>query len=348
MSGKLHDVSELFNREFTGWSHGQHGVALLEPLEWERQGELVCRLCWRGDGAGDERYWAEISIGVPALSERGETLCMDAVRGENAMVDLDYLGAPRFSRDEEPGPLCWITGDLHADMARECRLAGHNWPAAATLTEDDYVIVCGDFGYVWDCDEKHGDDLDWFEGKPWTTLFVDGDHEDHAALGAYPVERWHGGLTHVIRPNVRHLMRGQVFEDIAGARILAMGGASSYDRGLREPGVDWWPQELPDEKDFEECRRNLDACGWKVDYVVTHEAPADVAERLSKLRGRTFDTANGGDRHQRFLKELQYRLEYKRWYFGHYHYDRDVEDAKDMTVLFRRVLRLGESFEDGL
>ena len=31
-------------------------------------------------------------------------------------------------------------------------------------------------------------------------------------LYAYPVEMWHGGKAHKIRPSVIHLMRGQIFE----------------------------------------------------------------------------------------------------------------------------------------
>ncbi|WP_418825946.1 hypothetical protein [Paratractidigestivibacter sp.] len=38
-----------------------------------------------------------------------------------------------------------------------------------------------------------------------------------------------GGHVHIVRPNILHLMRGEVF-DIDGTTVLAMGGAASHDR----------------------------------------------------------------------------------------------------------------------
>ena len=36
-------------------------------------------------------------------------------------------------------------------------------------------------------------------------------------------------------------------------------------------------------------------------------------------------------------------MTYKRWYFGHYHSDGDIEDAHGgLTLLYRDILRLGE------
>ena len=50
------------------------------------------------------------------------------------------------------------------------------------------------------------------EEKPFTTLYVDGNHENFDRLYGYPIENWQGGKVHKIRPSVLHLMRGQVFE----------------------------------------------------------------------------------------------------------------------------------------
>lgn len=42
------------------------------------------------------------------------------------------------------------------------------------LTKDDYVIICGDFGGVWDKGEYDKYVQNWYNERPWTTLFVDG------------------------------------------------------------------------------------------------------------------------------------------------------------------------------
>ena len=112
-------------------------------------------------------------------------------------------------------------------------------------------------------------------------------------------------------------MRGEVF-DIDGLTVLAMGGAASHDRQYRREGRSWWPEEVPSEEEIGRCRTSLDRVGWKVDYVVTHEAPADLAEKLCREREREYLD----DQLQRFLAELDGQLGYRAWFFGHYHGDK--------------------------
>ena len=174
----------------------------------------------------------------------------------------------------------YVTGDVHGRAEYgSSRFAFKNWPLGRTLTRDDVVIVAGDFGFVWDGSNAEKYWLNWLESKPWTTCFVDGNHENHHALANLPVREWNGGLVHEARPHVLHLMRGEVF-DIDGLTVLAMGGATSNDRQYRKEGRSWWPEEMPSEEEMWQCRTSLDRVGWKVDYVVTHEAPADLAEKL--------------------------------------------------------------------
>lgn len=108
--------------------------------------------------------------------------------------------------------MIYITGDCHSNFER---FNTRNFPEQKEMTKDDYVIICGDFGGVWNKDgesKMETSALDWLDGKAFTTLFVDGYHENFDRLYAYPVEMWHGGKAHKIRPSVIHLMRGQIFE----------------------------------------------------------------------------------------------------------------------------------------
>lgn len=79
----------------------------------------------------------------------------------------------------------FITGDLHGDFSRFKKEIFYE---QAGLTKDDYMICLGDFGGVWDgCpNERHW--LDWLEGRPFTTLFVSGNHENFDMLAQLPVE----------------------------------------------------------------------------------------------------------------------------------------------------------------
>lgn len=82
------------------------------------------------------------------------------------------------------------------------------------MIKEDFVIICGDFGGVCDYKEESREEkylLGWLEEKPFTTLFVSGNHENFDRLNAYPEEIWHGGKINAIRPFVLHLRRGEIF-----------------------------------------------------------------------------------------------------------------------------------------
>ena len=70
----------------------------------------------------------------------------------------------------------YVTGDIHAEPDR---FNTENFPEQKELTHDDYMIICGDFGLVWAEDKESKGVLvldDWLEERPYTTLFVDGNH----------------------------------------------------------------------------------------------------------------------------------------------------------------------------
>ena len=124
--------------------------------------------------------------------------------------------------------MVYITGDCHADFHR---FAKPCFPEQKEMTKDDIVIVCGDFGGVWDYQGETKQEeywLDWLESRPFTVLFVDGNHECFTRLYEYPQKEYCGGRVHELRPHVLHLMRGEVFI-IQGKRFFAFGGASSHD-----------------------------------------------------------------------------------------------------------------------
>lgn len=196
------------------------------------------------------------------------------------------------------------------------------------LTKDDYLIICGDFGLVWD---YHGENdierkyLEILENKPYTTLFVDGNHDCFDRLNNdYKVEEWHGGKVHKIRDSIIHLMRGQVF-DIDGRKFFTMGGAPSHDIEYRTEGKSWWRNEVPTESERDTAIKKLEEYNWKVDYVITHDAPTDVAELAIWY---THDYSRKIHEYNNWLQKIADKLEFKQWFFGHYHMDRDFEDGK--------------------
>lgn len=95
--------------------------------------------------------------------------------------------------------MIYITGDTHADFSR---FEEDKFTIQKDMSKDDYVIICGDFGGIWNyivesMYEKQW--LDWLDNKNFTTLFVDGNHENFTRLYNYPVEEWHRGKVHKIK-----------------------------------------------------------------------------------------------------------------------------------------------------
>lgn len=226
----------------------------------------------------------------------------------------------------------FITGDIHGhfDIGK---LNSDNFSTGKELTKDDYVIICGDFGLVFDQTETDEEKywLDWLEDKPWTTLFVDGNHENFVRLNAYPVEEWHGGRVHKIRPSIIHLMRGQVF-DINEYKWFTYGGAESTDRQWRTPYKSWWPEETPSSEEYNEGVDNLRAVDFKVDYIVTHAMPQSYLENFFY---RAYTKPN---RTPYQLQDFKSMCEYRDWYCGHYHMDASLDET--FHILYHKIIEV--------
>lgn len=224
--------------------------------------------------------------------------------------------------------MIYVTGDLHGSYDIR-KLSSEFFPEGKGLTRNNHVIVCGDFGMPWDNSKSDGYWLDWLEAKPWTTLFVDGNHENFDLLDAMPVEEWNGGKIHRVRPNIIHLMRGQVFT-IDGKKFFTFGGAESIDKARRRAHISWWSQEMPSASEYEEGLANLDKHEWKVDYVITHTCSVKAFYELEQYMITKFDKVPTAV--EKYFDVLEEKLEYKQWYFGHYHDNGDFDDKH--TVLY--------------
>lgn len=104
--------------------------------------------------------------------------------------------------------MIFITGDCHRDYRR---FTTDIFPEQREMTKDDFVIICGDFRF-WDESGEQKYWRKWLSGKPFTTLWVDENHENYDFLETYPVEQWKGGSVQFIAPDIIHLMRGQAYE----------------------------------------------------------------------------------------------------------------------------------------
>lgn len=225
-----------------------------------------------------------------------------------------------------------VTGDTHGDIDFNKLLADN----LKHLTAEDYVIVCGDCGVLFFPREQEKM-IKMYSSLPFTVLFVDGNHENFDLLESYPVEEWHGGKIHRISDKLIHLMRGQVFE-LEGHTFFTFGGAFSIDKAWRKPGISWWPQEMPSDEEVEEGFKNLEKYHNQVDYVLTHDCPITIGRLLSIY---TYKAENGNvilAKSNEVLEQILNRIEFKHWYFGHYHVDKKL--SRQFTCLYQDMIQI--------
>lgn len=224
--------------------------------------------------------------------------------------------------------MIYITGDTHGSIDVG-KLNTRNFPRQKEMTKDDSVIICGDFGCVWDGSKEDRYWQKWYDKKSFTTLFVDGNHENHKLLAEFPKANWSGGMVHRTQSSVLHLMRGEIFT-IGDAEVFCMGGASSHDKHLRKADVSWWEEEIPSKEEFNHAIENLERANWHVDYIVTHCAPKSIQAKIASWYENDAVTS--------FLQLVEENCKFKHWYFGHYHVDMDVDEKH--TALYDLIVPL--------
>ncbi len=216
--------------------------------------------------------------------------------------------------------MIYITGDTHGEL-ETFKLGSKFFPEGKKLTKNDYVIIVGDFGLVFNQEftpnEIHW--LKWLKTKSWTTLFIDGNHENFDRLFSdeFPIVPMFGDEVKKIYDDIYYLQRGRVYT-IEGKTFFTMGGAPSIDKAYRIEGVSWWPQEEPSYTEWNNALTKAKEVR-RVDYVLTHDCPSFIYDELiydGIIRDKQKNSVSKG------LKELYYTLEFDKWFFGHFHNDR--------------------------
>lgn len=100
--------------------------------------------------------------------------------------------------------MIYVTGDTHANIDIS-KLNIDKFPQQKDLTKNDYLIICGDFGLVWDGSRREMWWQDWLSDKNFTTLWVDGNHENFDILYEFPLIDKFGGKVREIAPDIYHL-----------------------------------------------------------------------------------------------------------------------------------------------
>ena len=221
--------------------------------------------------------------------------------------------------------MVYITGDMHGDQSR------FNTKEIKQLQSGDTLIICGDFGFVWENNKKEKDFLKWLGSRKYNVCFLDGPHDNFDSIYSYKKTMWKGGLVHRVSGSLFHLCRGQIF-NIDGFTIFTFGGGESSDRDMRNDSKRWFKEELPSPDEMREGAENLNKAGLKVDYIVTHEPPSLVKRAMQLRSGKNayVNKLNG------YLEEISRGVTYEKWFFGCVHEDKPV--TKKHIAVFKNLL----------
>ncbi len=103
----------------------------------------------------------------------------------------------------------FITGDIHCPIDID-KLNSKCFDEGNNLTKNDILIICGDAGFVWNGGNRDKKWIEWISRRPWTTVYVDGNHENHNLLKTYPVIDFFGAKAHKISDSLFHIKRGEI------------------------------------------------------------------------------------------------------------------------------------------
>jgi hypothetical protein len=227
----------------------------------------------------------------------------------------------------------YLTGDTHGTI--DIHKLGTTSFDPSLLDDTDFVIILGDFGFLWTPYPSKDEIwwLKWLDEKPWTTLVIDGNHDNHERYPLLPDVDMFGSTVGRISKSVFHLRRGHIY-DIFQHKFYVMGGAQSIDKVNRIEGKSWWADEIPTCAQFELGLQNLEKNNWTVDYILSHTCSQKVInEYLESLQhGLSKIDPKNNDPVARYFDEIHNLTTFKKHFFGHMHPE-DIWVSKDQKSI---------------
>ncbi len=255
---------------------------------------------------------------------------------------------PLYCDDGTP-PRFFITGDKHRDFTsvkRFCR--------EMNTRRKDVLIILGDSGLNYYEDIRDDKLKAAIAELNITLLCLYGNKECRPEnIGTYGVRTFCGGRVYYEPkyPNIFFATDGEVYS-FDGRRYIVMDGAHSVDKQYcLEEGRPFWNDEMPDGEAKAKFEDKLAVEGNRIFGILTHTCP------IGYLPTEMFLSAKQKAGHRRkpkrgqaekqfkldidrsteeWLGEIEKKTDYKVWYCGHYHIDKQI----DKIYMMHREIRL--------
>lgn len=222
--------------------------------------------------------------------------------------------------------MIFITGDTHRDFNRI-----FDFNERFGLTEDDIMIILGDVGINYFGDKRDIKFKEMLISKLKCTIFaIHGNHEMNPENMNMQEKVWNNGTVYYEEefPTIIYAKDGEIY-NLNGKETLVLGGAYSVDKYYRlSHGLKWFEDEQISNSVKDRCISNIENNNWKVDIVLSHTVPYNY--RPIDLFLSFIDQSTVDETMENWLQYIEDKLNYQKWYCGHYHCNRIVDKIEMM------------------
>ena len=237
----------------------------------------------------------------------------------------------------------FLLGDIHGDALPIKTFYENNRERLLLDFGNNHIILLGDVGANFALrgqrDVKFKTSLAEY---PFTYICLRGNHEARVqkAMKLNPdkweIKKKYGADVYFEKefPQIEYLSDQPAVYEFCGYKTFSIPGAYSVDKWYRlSRGWTWYEDEQLSEQEM--CiGRKIKADVKAFDLVISHTCPLIYEPRDLFLLG--IDQSMVDKTMERYLGEIEFELNYKRWAWGHFHADRlyPWNAGKQMLMLF--------------
>lgn len=220
----------------------------------------------------------------------------------------------------------YITGDTHGNFDRITYFQNK-----MQLSENDVLIILGDVGLNYYKNKRDTKRKDEVSKYPFTTFCIHGNHEARPdTIESYKIKEFCGGVVWYEEefPNIVFAKDGEIY-NFNGLRCIVIGGAYSVDKYYRIlNGWPWFFNEQPNKEIRKYVEEQLEKVNYSVDVVLSHTCPYNYEPREFFMKGIDQELIDKSTEH--WLQEIENKLDYKKWYCGHFHASKKTDKMQFM------------------
>lgn len=227
----------------------------------------------------------------------------------------------------------YINADPHGDYRKI-----ENFIDRMELTKEDTIILLGDVAANYYGDDRDDARKKWLNDLGPKFFCIHGNHEMRPFnLPQYALIDYNDGKVWVDPkyPNILFAKDGEIF-NLDGKKCVVLGGAYSVDKPLRlARHLGWFEDEQPSDEIKNFAEENLKKNNWTVDFVFSHTCPVSYEPRecfLPNLDQTSVDKST-----EMWLGDIEYKLNYDKWYVGHYHIDKTIDKIQFLYNSFEML-----------